>query len=125
MTRRACPWWPASRRWLVAPPPSQGGGAGLCDDERGLPGGARLEPLARRTTYFEGWGIDAVAEVLAARPDVWPWLRPRVARSAAIIGSGLHLPLLPPIAVSPEDLGVLRQCDGTRTVREIVGDPPD
>jgi hypothetical protein len=101
------------------------GWARIVDDETGLSVVARLEPLACRTTYFEGWGIDAVAEVLAARPDVWPWLRPRVARSAAIIGSGLHLPLLPPIAVSPEDLGVLRQCDGTRTVREIVGDPPD
>src|ERR1019366_1775619 len=101
------------------------GWARIVDDETGLSVVARLEPLARRTTYFEGWGIDAVAEVLAARPDVWPWLRPRVARSAAISGSGLPLPLLPPIAVSPEDLGVLRQCDGTRTVREIVGDPPD
>jgi hypothetical protein len=101
------------------------GWARIVDDEVGLSVATRSEPLALRTTYFEGWAIDAVAELLAARLDVWPWLRPRVARSAAIVGSMLQLPLLPRVAVSPQDIRVLSQCDGTRAVREIVGDPPD
>jgi Lantibiotic dehydratase, N terminus len=101
------------------------GWARIVDDETGLSVRPGPEPLARRSTYFEGWAIDAVAETLVARPDVWPWLRPRAAPSAAIIGSELHLPLRPRIVVSAQDIQVLRQCDGTRTVREIVGDPPD
>jgi hypothetical protein len=81
--------------------------------------------LARRTTYFETWTIDTLAAVIAARPDVWPWLRPAVEPSAVIAGSVLRLPFRRPVPLPPIDLRVLGQCDGRHTVRDIAGDPPD
>lgn len=90
--------------------------------------GVCVEPgpvlLARRTTYFESWAVDAVAGVIAARPEVWPWLRPVLALSATVAGSVLRLPFRKPETLSAVEVRVLRQCDGRRTVRDITGDPP-
>jgi len=81
--------------------------------------------LSRRTTYFEGWAIDAVAEVIGGRPEVWPWLRPRVVPSAMLTGWVIRLPFRKPTTLSAHEVRVLRQCDGNRTVRDIAGDPFD
>ncbi len=81
--------------------------------------------LSRRTTYFEEWAIDAVADVIAARPEVWPWLRPRVEPSAVLTGPVLELPFRRSATLSAMELRLLRQCDGRRTVQDITGDPPD
>ncbi|WP_171074145.1 lantibiotic dehydratase [Nonomuraea basaltis] len=81
--------------------------------------------LARRTTYFEGWAIDAIAETVAARREVWPWLRPRMEPSATLTGGVLRLPFRKPATLAAAEVSVLRQCDGRRTVRDIAGDPLD
>lgn len=101
-------------------------------------GWARIEPgdtglsmapgadlLARRTTYFENWAIDGIADVIAERPEVWPWLRPRMVPSASLTGWTLSLPFRKPAALSPGEVRTLRRCDGHHTVRDIVGDPAE
>ncbi|MGV9382821.1 lantibiotic dehydratase [Nonomuraea sp. NPDC003707] len=81
--------------------------------------------LSRRTAYFEGWAIDAVAETLAARPEVWPWLRPTTDAAATLTGGVLRLPFRKPVPLRAAELRVLGRCDGRRTVRDLAGDPPD
>ena len=81
--------------------------------------------LSRRTTYFEGWAIDAVTEALAARVEVWPWLRPRRAAAASLTGWLLRLPLGKPVKLSATEVRILSRCDGRRTIRDLVGDPAD
>jgi hypothetical protein len=83
------------------------------------------ELLARRTTYFEGWAIDAIADVIGNRPDVWPWLRPRVVPSAMLTGRVLRLPFERPTTLAAAEIRVLAQCNGRRTVRDIAGVPLD
>ncbi|MET8336055.1 lantibiotic dehydratase [Streptosporangium canum] len=80
--------------------------------------------LSSRTTYFEDWAIGTLADTLAGRPEVWPWLRPRRARSASLTGGLLRRPFDRPVTLTIAELRVLARCDGRRTVREIVGDPP-
>ena len=101
------------------------GWARIDPDDTGMTLSAGAVPLTRRSTNFERWAIDAVAERLAARPEVWPWLRPRVAPSASLAGFTVRVPFEQPTALSAQELRVLRQCDGGHTVAEIAGYPPD
>lgn len=81
--------------------------------------------LGRRTTYFEGWAVDAVAEAIAERPEVWPWLCPRPEPSTALTGWTLRRPFRKPVKLSAQEVKVLGRCDGRRTVRDIAGSPPN
>jgi len=101
------------------------GWARLEDDETAIVMAPRPGLLARRTTYFEHWAIDALADAIASRPDVFPWLRPRREPSASVTGAVARLPFRKPTTLSAAQLRVLAQCDGRRTVREVAGDPPD
>lgn len=87
-----------------------------------IPGANRL---SRRTTYFEDWAVSVLAAQLADRPDVWPWLRPRLAPSAAIAGRTVQLPFRRPVTLTAAQARVIGLCDGSRTVAELVGTPPD
>ena len=101
------------------------GWARIGPEEVGVTAAAGPELLARRTAYFEGWAIDAVADVIAARPEVWPWLRPRVSPSTVVVGRSLRLPFRKPVTLTAPEIRVLGRCDGRRTVRDIAGDPLD
>jgi len=81
--------------------------------------------LSRRTTYFEWRTIDALATTIAMRPEVLPWLTPRVAPSAVLDRQVLRLPFRAPMRLPAGDARMLRLCDGTRTVRTLTGDPAD
>ncbi|MEV4534039.1 lantibiotic dehydratase [Asanoa sp. NPDC049518] len=94
-------------------------------DEPGLAMEPGPELLASRRTSFEDWAVDAVAEVVAARAEVWPWLRPRMVSYASLVGWTLHLPFARPVTLPAAEARLLRRCDGTRTVRDLVGDPAD
>ncbi|GIF62820.1 hypothetical protein Ais01nite_08550 [Asanoa ishikariensis] len=94
-------------------------------EEPGLATAPGPELLARRRTSFEDWAIDAVAEVVAGRAEVWPWLRPRMVSYASLVGWTLHLPFTRPVTLPAAEARLLRRCDGTRTVRDLVGDPAD
>ncbi len=101
------------------------GWARLGSDDTGVAVTAQPGLLARRTTYFENWAIEAVADAIAGRPDVFPWLRVRREPSAAVSGAVVRLPFRKPAMLSARELRVLSLCDGDRTVRDITGDPPD
>jgi hypothetical protein len=63
--------------------------------------------LARRRVYFEYWTIDALAQNLAARPEMRPWLAPRRVPTVRI----------------PDDARLARlvgDCDGERSARELA-----
>lgn len=81
--------------------------------------------VSRRSTYFEGWAIDAVAEALASRDEVWLWLRPRRSPSATLSGWLLRPLAGKPIKLSAGEARLLARCDDRRTVRDLVGDPAD
>jgi hypothetical protein len=76
--------------------------------------------LARRTVYFENWAIDAVARVLAADPEVQPWLVPRLFAAHRLDGGTLHVPGQDPVALTPRESTVLSQVDGVRTVLAVA-----
>lgn len=81
--------------------------------------------LRRRTTYFEGWAVEAVARVIAARRDVWPWLVPRVVPSASLTGWTVRRPFHKPVTLTAHQMRVLSQCDGRHTAGDIAGVPAD
>lgn len=101
------------------------GWARVDDSDSGLTAAPGPAPLARRTTYFESWAIDAVADTIAAMPRVRPYLRPCVVPSAVVTGWVVRLPFRRPEKLSAAEVDVLRHCDGTHTLGEIAGNPPD
>ncbi|WP_431873283.1 lantibiotic dehydratase [Amycolatopsis sacchari] len=101
------------------------GWARLAPGDPGLTVSPGSPPLARRTTYFEHWAIQAVADAIAELPGVFPWLCPRREPSAVVGGGRVRVPFRRPASLSPREARLLSLCDGTRTVRELVGTPPD
>lgn len=101
------------------------GWARLGSEDAGVDMAPRPGLLARRTTYFENWAIEAVADAIAGRHDVFPWLRPRREPGASLTRSVVRMPFRKTTTLSARELRVLSLCDGHRTVRDIVGDPPD
>jgi hypothetical protein len=73
-----------------------------------------------RTVYFEFWGIKALADKIAADPEVLRWVSPRRMPYVAVEGGTLHLPMTRPITLPPLMAAALRVCDGTRTAREVA-----
>ena len=76
--------------------------------------------IARRTTYFEAWAIDKVADAVAGQGRVLGWLRPRRTRSVFVAGNVLHRPHRPPVTLTDAELKVLLACDGRRTISDVL-----
>jgi hypothetical protein len=76
--------------------------------------------LARRTTYFEVWAIDKVAAAIARQGRALGWLRPRRTRSVYLAGNVLHRPHRKPVTLTDAELRVLRACDGSRTISDVL-----
>jgi len=85
--------------------------------------GERL--IARKTTYFEVWAIDAVAAVIARQGRMLGWLRPRRPRSVFLAGNVLHRPNRPPVPLTDTELRILAACDGSRTISEVLASEPE
>lgn len=68
---------------------------------------------------FDFWPIEALAQVFSKRPDIRPWLAPRLMPYARIEGRVLHLPIgseeLP-----PHRLRLLTLANGERMARELA-----
>ncbi len=83
----------------------------------------RVEPgpylLARRTTYFEKWAIDSVAETIAKNPLIVPWLVPRVQPHKYVTNRHVSDPYGAPLQLDELEAAVVAMCDGSRTVRVI------
>jgi hypothetical protein len=80
------------------------------------------ELVAKRTVYFEGWAIDALAATLGQEPALRPWLAPRTVPRVYVDGLTLHTGDLATQTLSADDSAVLRACRGDRTAREITHD---
>jgi amino acid adenylation domain-containing protein len=75
-------------------------------------------PLAARATYLEGWAVRAIMAGHAA--GLRPWLVPRRMPFVGVDGTRLHLPLAPPVPLTPAEAAVLRACDGIRDAGEVA-----
>jgi hypothetical protein len=76
--------------------------------------------LARRSVYFESWAIDTLARVLAADPDMLPWLAPCLQQANLLHGRLVYRPRGDALELSESEAGLLTLCDGSRTVRELA-----
>jgi hypothetical protein len=81
--------------------------------------GTRL--VARRCDYFEGWCIDALADLLSSDREIRRWIAPRPAPFLNLEDSVVTAPQRQAITLSPGQRSVLRACDGKRTAAEIAG----
>ncbi|MBA3824709.1 MAG: lantibiotic dehydratase [Ktedonobacterales bacterium] len=76
--------------------------------------------IARRTTYLEGWGINAIAQAIAADPAVLPWATPRLMPQIHLTPGLLHIPFAKPLPLSPAQSAVLMACTGDVTAQTIA-----
>jgi len=76
--------------------------------------------LAARNVYFEGWCLDALAEVLGRDKELRKWVPPRLLPFGYIESATLHLPLRKPIKLALHQAALLESCDGERTARDIA-----
>ena len=76
--------------------------------------------LATRTTYLEGWGLNALSQTLAADAALRPWAVPRLVPFAYLAGHTLQLPFVKPLLLPPAHASVLAACDGTRTAAQVA-----
>ncbi|MGW0495863.1 lantibiotic dehydratase [Streptomyces sp. NPDC003007] len=101
------------------------GWAGIRPDDTGLSATPGTALVNCRTTYFEGWAVEAVARTIGARREVLPWLIPRVVPSACLTGWTVQLPFRKPVTLTAQEVRVLGRCDGRHTVGDIAGTPFD
>ena len=82
----------------------------------------RLGPaIAKRTVYFEGWCIDALAAHLDQEAEIRRWTTPRLKTGSWRGPDGIiYVPLHGKALVTPREHDVLRWCDGRRTMHEIA-----
>jgi hypothetical protein len=73
-----------------------------------------------RRVFFEWWALVAVAERIAADPDVRPWLRVALQPHLWVADRQLHTPNRPPTELSAAQAAVLSRCDGRSTAREVA-----
>ncbi|HVB20472.1 MAG TPA: lantibiotic dehydratase [Ktedonobacteraceae bacterium] len=78
--------------------------------------------LAKRNVYFEGWCIDALAEMLVKEKPLRPWIAPRRLPQTHIEGTTLFLPFTKPITLSRDEAAVLSACDGSRIAKDLALD---
>jgi Lantibiotic dehydratase, N terminus len=83
--------------------------------------------LATRTVYFEYWGIDALAGVIAQDPRLRRHLAPRRHPTVWLDGTALHHPVERTSELGLAYARLLAACDGERSAhaiaRELVQDP--
>jgi hypothetical protein len=77
-------------------------GWGRFTEARGIRWHNAGRALAKRTVRFETWAIQALADVIAQDPAVWPWIPPR------------RRPDLPRVGLSHPERAVVEACDGRR-----------
>jgi len=78
--------------------------------------------LAERNIYFEGWCIDALADLLSKDKRIQPWLAPRRMAYIHLEGTILHFPQRRQSSLPPKEAFVLQACDGLRSAAHIALD---
>lgn len=96
-------------------------------------GWARIDPAARETTasfgeslvasldvFFEVWAIDRLAGALAAEPAMERWLAPRRLPFVRLEAGAAVAPSRPPVALSGDEAGILRRCNGRTAAADLA-----
>lgn len=78
------------------------------------------ELLEARQVYFEGWGIDALADHLAEDEAIRPWLAPRLSPYLRREGTSYVTPDGQTLQFGPLSSALLAGCDGTRPARVLM-----
>lgn len=73
-----------------------------------------------RTVYFECWGIDALAEMLARDKALRLWTAPRLLPFFHLEGEDLYVYYQRPSRLSAQEAAVLQACDGEGLAKEIA-----
>jgi len=85
------------------------------------------ELVRTRNVYFEGWGIDTIADVLSQNRLLRRWFAPMRMPFVYADGNTLSVPLQRPFKLNAEQAAVFHRCDGSRMARdialEVVSDP--
>jgi hypothetical protein len=91
----------------------------VCEGEaiKALPGPDLIEA---RTVSLEAWGVQALAEKIAAHKEVLAWASPTRVPYVRVEGNALRLPLARPTMLTMKQASVLKACDGNRLAREIA-----
>lgn len=76
--------------------------------------------LLSRKVYFETWPVEMLARRIARDRDVHPWLVPIRMPFIRVEGSLLHHPVYGATRLSPEQIAVLRVCDGIYTAKSMA-----
>jgi amino acid adenylation domain-containing protein len=74
--------------------------------------------LAARITYLEGWAVRAILADYATA--LRPWLVPRRMPFVSVDGTLLHLPLAPPVVLTPTEAAIMREVDGIRDATQVA-----
>ena len=96
--------------------PSGWGKVGDCMRTRFVPGERMLRSSE---VFFEAWAIDRLAEVIEEIPGMQEWLMPRRLSFIKLDGNVLVEPGGRRV-LSPENVSVLRSCDGTTRAHDIA-----
>ena len=97
--------------------PSGWGKLGGCDRTRFAPGERMLRSSE---VFFETWAIDRLAEAIEEIPRMRDWLTPRRQSFIKLDGNALVEPAGRRTMLSPEQVAVLRSCDGTMRTHDIA-----
>ncbi len=77
--------------------------------------------LAKRTTYVEGWCVNAIGAALAAEyPQMLRWAKPCLAPYIRVSQNKLYVPFTAPIALSSAQFAVLMACNGAASAIAIA-----
>jgi len=97
--------------------PSGWGRLSDCAKTRFVPGDRMIRSSE---VFFETWTIDRLAEVIEEIPGMRLWLMPRRLSFVKLDGNALIEPVGRRVTLSPEQLAVLRSCDGTTRTHDIA-----
>jgi hypothetical protein len=90
--------------------------------DEGAPVVSRPGPglVATRRTYFEMWGIEALAAWISGEESFRPWLKPLPNPAVRVEGTTLHHPVYGSLSIPVVDAVALSMCDGNRTARDVA-----
>jgi hypothetical protein len=76
--------------------------------------------LAERNVYFELWGMDVLAGVLAQNEALRPWCSPRRFPLLNVEALSVQRPLASAIRLTPAQAAVLKGCEGEWTAKQLA-----
>jgi Lantibiotic dehydratase, N terminus len=76
--------------------------------------------VAETNVFYSSWAIDTLAATVAADPELRPWIPPRRVPFIHLTPTEATMPGRRPQPLTPLEHRVLADCDGTRTLADLV-----